>query len=119
MKRMKLLIIDDEKDLCDLIQLILKEDHYQIDCAFTLKDAIRKWNKQHPFVVLLDNNLPDGFGLDMIERHQSLLENSSVIMITADALPATRERAEAAGIKYFMQKPFSLKTIRDLVHQIA
>ena len=117
-KRIKLLILDDEKDLCELIKEILKPEEYQIDCAYTLKEGMKKWGNHHPSVVLLDNNLPDGRGLDMIESHQFLLENSQVIMITAGIYSAMRSRAEAAGIQYFLQKPFSLKAIRELVNRL-
>src|SRR5450755_891428 len=117
-KRQKILIIDDEKDLCELIQLILKDENFKIDCAFSLKDGKRKWRDlMHP-IVLLDQNLPDGLGLDLIECNPTLLYKSKVIMITADTQPATKAMAIAAGIEHFIQKPFSLKLIRDLVHEI-
>lgn len=117
-KRNKVLILDDEKDLCELIKEILKPENYQVDCAYTLKEGMKKWGNYRPSVVLLDNNLPDGMGLDMIESHQSLLENSQVIMITAEIYSSLKSRAEAAGIKYFLQKPFSLKTIRELINRL-
>ena len=117
-KRNKVLILDDEKDLCELVKEILKPEQYQVDCAYTLKEGMKKWGSHHPSVVLLDNNLPDGLGLDMIETHQSLLEDSQVIMITADMYAPMRLRAEAAGIHNFLQKPFSLKTIREMVNRL-
>lgn len=117
-KAQKILIIDDEKDLCELIQLILKDQKYKIDYAFSLKEGKRKWVTQLPPIVLLDQNLPDGSALDLIEHDPSLLLTSKVIMITADTLPSTKTRAEAARIDYFIQKPFSLKLIRELVHEI-
>ena len=54
----------------------------------------------------------------MIEHYPSLLSMSKVIMITADTYPLTRKRAQTAGIPHFIQKPFSLKVIRELVHNI-
>ena len=117
-KRNKVLILDDEKELCELVKEILKPEQYQVDCAYTLKEGMKKWGSHHPSVVLLDNNLPDGLGLDMIETHQSLLEDSQVIMITADIYASMRLRAEAAGIHNFLEKPFSLKTIREMVNRL-
>lgn len=114
----RILIIDDEKELCVLIQLILKDLNYKIDCAYTVKEGKKKWIDKHPPIVLLDYNLPDGSGLDLIDQEPSLLAESKVIMITADALPSTKTRASAAGIEHFIQKPFSLKLIRELVHEI-
>ncbi len=115
-KGFKILIIDDEKELCELIQLILKDKNYQIDCAYTLKEGRKKFMNQHPSILILDHFLPDGNGLDMIEHEPEILINSKVIMITGDTKSSTR--AEDLGIEFFIQKPFSLKTIRELVQEI-
>jgi two-component system OmpR family response regulator len=58
----KILIIDDEKDLCFLLQSYLKFKHHEVVTANTLKDGLNKINTFHPDVLFLDNNLPDGFG---------------------------------------------------------
>ena len=113
----KILIIDDEKDLCELIQLILKEKNYQIDCAHTIKEGKKKWMNLHPSILILDNYLPDGSGLDLIEHEPEILINSKVILITGDA-ELSKTRAENLGIEFFIHKPFSLKIIRELVQEI-
>jgi DNA-binding response OmpR family regulator len=114
----KILIIDDEKDLCDLVQLIFKDENFEIDYAVSLKEGKMKWMDESPPIVLLDQNLPDGAGLELIESDPTLLQNSKVIMITADTSPDTKIRAMAAGTEYFIQKPFSLKLIREMVQEI-
>jgi two-component system, OmpR family, response regulator len=113
----KVLIIDDEKDLCDLIKLILKDENYQIDCAHTLREGKKKWLNQRPSILILDYFLPDGSGLELIEREPSILFTSKVIMITGDG-QSSKERATSLGIEFFIQKPFSLKMIRELVQEI-
>ena len=118
MKTETILIIDDERDLCDLIQLILKDQNYKVVCAFSLEEGKRKWTKLEPAVILLDQNLPDGSGLGLVEHNPSLLLTSKVIMITADTRPETKIRAEKAKIDHLIQKPFSLKLIRELLKEI-
>src|SRR5579864_4997718 len=86
-KTQTILIIDDEKDLCELIRLILKDQDYKVVCAFSLKEGNRKWENLKPAVVLLDQNLPDGSGLGLVEHNPSLLSIGKVIMITADTRP--------------------------------
>jgi DNA-binding response OmpR family regulator len=117
-KRKSILIIDDETDLCELIRLILKDQNYKVSCAFSLEEGKKKWTKLEPAVILLDQNLPDGSGLSLVELNPSLLLNSRVIMITADSRPETKNRAEMARIDHFIQKPFSLKLIRELLKEI-
>ena len=91
----KLLIVDDEEELSELMHIILKDEEYKIECAYTLEEGNIKWQSELPPIVLLDNYLPDGFGIDLIERDRSLLDNCKVIMVTADELPETRRRAKS------------------------
>jgi two-component system, OmpR family, response regulator len=74
----RILIIDDEKDLCELIKVFPSSKGYDVDCANRLADAHIKWNANPPALVLLDNNLPDGIGLDMLEANLSLLSNTRI-----------------------------------------
>ena len=77
------LIIDDEKDLCEVMSRVLKKDGYAVDCAFNLAEASQKLGA-HPDIVILDNNLPDGTGLEYIQRQPVEFIHSFVILITAD-----------------------------------
>lgn len=110
----KILIIDDECDLCDIVKVMLTKDNYQVDCAHNLKEAADKI-LQNPEIILLDNNLPDGSGLDMLEQHPELLLLCKVIMMTADPRYSTKKRAAAIGLSHFIQKPFSINSIRQIV----
>jgi DNA-binding NtrC family response regulator len=58
----RVLIIDDELDLCFLMKSYLVSKSYEVDTANTLKEGMRKLNNQHPDIIFLDNNLPDGKG---------------------------------------------------------
>jgi len=56
--------------------------------------------------------------LELIERNPPLLMKSKVILITADGPASLHSRAEDAGIRYFIMKPFSLKQIRELIKRL-
>jgi DNA-binding NtrC family response regulator len=114
----RILVIDDERDFCELIKNILVRENFVVDCAFTLEEAEEKL-RENPQVVLLDNNLPDGSGLDYLQMHPVPFMNSSVIIITADPTESVKEKAEREGTVAFLSKPFSVKTIRDMVRQVA
>jgi response regulator of citrate/malate metabolism len=114
----KMLIVDNEETLCQMMHLILKDEECIIDCATSLKEGKEKWQRDLPPIVLLDNYLPDGRGIDLLENDITLLNNCKVIMITADDLPSTRKKAKALGVHYFIQKPFSLKLIKELMDQV-
>jgi len=114
----KVLVIDDEKDFCELIKNILLRENFVVECAYTLAEAEHKL-RENPQIVLLDNNLPDGSGLDYLQMHPVPFMNSSVIVITADPTESVKEKAEREGTVAFITKPFSVKTIRDMVRQVA
>lgn len=114
----KILVIDDEKDFCELLKNILMRENFEVDCAFTLEEAEGKL-KDHPQIVLLDNNLPDGSGLDYLQMHPVPFMNSSVIVITADPAESIKEKAAREGTVAFLSKPFSVQTIRDMVKRVA
>ena len=117
-KTQTILIIDDKRDLGGLIRVVLKDQNYKVVCAFSLREGKRKWMDLKPDVILLGRDLRDGSGFSLVERNPSLLATGKVIMITADTTPDTKIRAEMAGIDHFIQKPFSLKLIRELVQEI-
>ncbi len=64
----KMLIVDDEEASCEMMHLILNDEECHIDCAFSLKEGKEKWQSYLPPIILLDNYLPDGRGIDMIEN---------------------------------------------------
>ncbi len=112
--RQRILIIDDEKDLCNLIMRILSDADFDTRCAHSLKEGKQKWEELNPVIVILDQNLPDGNGLDLLEAYDYLLKKSSVVFITADAQQEARIRAERLGVAAFMYKPFSMADIRNI-----
>jgi two-component system, response regulator, stage 0 sporulation protein F len=116
--RQKILLIDDEEDFCSLILRILSEADYQTACAFSLAEGKRKWELWQPAIVLLDYNLPDGTGLDLLESNPHFLRQSLVVLITADAQESTRERAKRLGVPVLMHKPFSMYDLRRVIESL-
>ena len=116
--KQKILIIDDEKDLCDLIKGILERENFSVDCAYTLKEAAVKLN-QHPAIILLDNNLPDGSGLDYLQLHPDPFSNSAVVFMTADPTDIIESKAKQEGAVAFLAKPFTIHSIRQMISHVA
>lgn len=114
----RILIIDDETDLCHLLKMVLLKESFLVDCAFSLMDASQKL-LLHPRIIFLDNNLPDGSGLEYFHDHPEEFVESSVILITADGNPLTKMLAMNNGIDIFIQKPFSVKAIKEIIKNIC
>jgi DNA-binding response OmpR family regulator len=110
----KILIVDDERDFCKLVLLMFEHEPFHIECANNLKEAADQLKREHPDIVLLDNNLPDGVGLEFLVQGKAEFADSKIILITADASPEMKQRALDVGVHY-LAKPFSLKRIREIV----
>ena len=108
------LIIDDERDLCEVMSRILKKEGYEVDCAYNLAEASQKLGA-HPDIVIMDNNLPDGSGLKYIQMHPVEFYQSFVILITADPNKDLRESVDGVGITTFLAKPFSIDQMKELI----
>jgi DNA-binding NtrC family response regulator len=61
-KQKKILIIDDEKDICFLMESFFKKNNNSVEIAYTLKDGMEKMSTFCADVLFLDNNLSDGYG---------------------------------------------------------
>lgn len=58
----KVLVIDDEQDACNLMTAFFKRRGFEVVSAYTLMDGLQKIESQHPDIIFLDNQLPDGAG---------------------------------------------------------
>jgi two-component system response regulator (stage 0 sporulation protein F) len=113
-----ILIIDDEEDLCAILARALKKENFSVECVHTLADAADKL-KQHYDIILLDNNLPDGSGLDFFSKYTYMFKKSCVVLITADSRHDVKNRVEKLGIAAFIQKPFSSDTVKKIIRELA
>jgi two-component system, OmpR family, response regulator len=117
-KKKSVLVIDDESDLCALIKLVFMRENFVVDCAMNLAEAGMKLTS-HPDIVFLDNNLPDGLGINYFRDHPASFDDSYIIMMTADVNPRIQSQAKKEGIDDFIQKPFTMKQISEMARKVA
>ena len=79
----RVLIVDDEVDLCMLIKNYLSRKNYEVFTAHTLSAGVRKLETVSPDVLLLDNNLPDGMGWKEAENIHRKFPNINITLISA------------------------------------
>lgn len=118
--KIKALIIEDESDICYLLSNILKQRDVQSILAGSLAEADKiLQNSSAPGIVFLDNHLPDGMGIDYIQRLKKRYPNSVVVMITAYDNASDREKARREGVDYFIGKPFSKELIFSTLETVS
>jgi DNA-binding NtrC family response regulator len=117
LKHLKVLIIDDELDICYLLSGILRQKKLRTSYVNTLSDAEVALKNDPPAVLFLDNHLPDGFGLDFIHIVKNNYPSVKIIMITAHDSAAERNRAYSEGADFFISKPFTRELIYSTIDQ--
>jgi DNA-binding response OmpR family regulator len=105
-KAKKVLIIEDEGDMCLLLNIILNGREMELDHVKSLAAAEEYLQKEQPDVVLLDNKLPDGFGIDFISHIKQNYPQVKIVMISGYDGSA-KDVALENGADIFLEKPFT------------
>ncbi len=111
----KVLIIDDEEDICTLLQLAMLRMGLQSDIAYSIKDAMALLRANHYDFCLTDLNLPDGNGLQIVRHLSQGDSNTPVAVISAYGSMDTAIEAMQAGAFDFVNKPIEISKLKDLV----
>lgn len=113
----RVLIIEDEGDLCLLLNILLDGQGMEVDHVQSLAKAEEYLLQEQPSLVLLDNRLPDGFGIDFIRFIKNQHPSAKIIMITGvDA--AARDVAIENGADTFLKKPFTKDELYQSVREL-
>lgn len=114
----KVLIVEDEGDLCLLLNILLDGKGMEVEHVQSLAKAEEFLQQEQPSLVLLDNRLPDGFGIDYISVIKKQHPSTKIIMISGvDA--AASDVALEIGADVFLKKPFTrtelFKSVSDVL----
>ena len=114
----EVLIVEDEIDICFLLTGILRKKNLQTTFVNSIHEAQDLLAIQHPSILFLDNNLPDGYGVDFIYQIKNSHPLIWIIMITADDAIANKNKALKAGADFFIGKPFTIDTINKTIDTV-
>lgn len=102
----KILIVEDEADMCLLLNILLADKNIRLDHVKSLASATSYLESNHPSVVILDNKLPDGYGVDHIAELKKAQPDMKIIMISGLS-GAAMDLALENGADAFLHKPFT------------
>lgn len=105
---MKILIIEDEKKLVDILKKALSGERYAFDVAYDGEEGLEKALKGKYSLIILDLSLPKKDGLDVCEELRLKLVHTPVIMLTARGVIEDRVKGLDVGADDYLLKPFSL-----------
>ena len=113
----RILIIDDERPILMTLEALLQRHGYQVDSAPTGSQGLKLLKTKCPALVLLDLQLPDAEGLEMLDRIKTELPEMPVIILTAhDSLHNAIESIKR-GAYHFISKPYASEELLSLVEK--
>ena len=112
----KILVIEDEGEMGLLLNLILNERNFELDYVNNLLSADEYLQKGQPSVIILDNKLPDGFGVDFISYIKKKYPSIKIIMISGFA--SARDVALENGADMFFEKPFTKDELYNSIDKL-
>lgn len=105
---MNILVVEDDRANAELMCKLLKKEKYSVDLASNMAEAITAIDKSFYHLIILDWNLPDGSGYEILKETRDLLIDSQVLMLSANSDIEYRVKALDAGADDYLCKPYAL-----------
>jgi DNA-binding response OmpR family regulator len=119
MKKVRVLIVEDEQSVADALRLLLEDAGCDVSVACCGLDGIEENACREFDLAITDVNLPDVSGLEVLRRLRESSPPCHVIVITADYTPEIVAAAKEGGALVVLAKPFLPSDIINLVRQVS
>lgn len=116
-KPKKVFIIEDEGDMCLLLNIMLQGKAIELDHAKSIAAAQEYLKKEQPSVIILDNKLPDGLGIDFVGYIKENYPDIKIVMISGYT-PAAKDIALENGADLFLEKPFTREQLYTSIQKL-
>jgi DNA-binding response OmpR family regulator len=117
MGKTKILVIDDEREICEVTKRFLSKKNYLCFTATSQDEALALVNKEHPSLALLDIRLGEVSGMDVLQKIKEIDRKIKVIMVTGLADEESIRQAKSLGADDFVSKPFTASYLHKLLSQ--
>jgi len=114
----RLLVVDDERNIRKNLRMLLEAAGYQVEVASNGEEALAKSREQHYEIAFVDIQMPKMGGLELLRYLRGLSTKTAVVILTAHGTVARAVEAMKLGAVDFLEKPFDPKAIRLLVEEI-
>jgi DNA-binding response OmpR family regulator len=112
----QILVVEDEGEMRLVLGMILNDGKFDVSYLDSLLSADEYLEKQKPSLIILDNKLPDGFGVDFISYIRKKYPSIKIIMMSG--FGSVRDVALENGADLFFEKPFTLDEFYAGVNQL-
>ena len=116
-KQMRILVVDDEPRICQLIEELLKLEGYQIDVSFSGTDALEMIKQYNYQMLITDLKMPGIDGLELIQKAKEQNPEIRTIMVTGYTTVDTAVQSLRHGVDDYITKPFNIFELKKAVKQ--
>ena len=117
MDKPKVLIIDDEQDLCKLFERILTDDGYSVITAYNGIDGIKRNEEHHPDIIILDLKMPKIDGIETLRNIRKTDKDVIVIVLTGYGSVETIRNSVDLNVYEYISKPFNTDVIKKVIKE--
>jgi CheY-like chemotaxis protein len=114
----KILVIDDEQGIRDLLDTLLQRKGYDVVLAASGQKGLELLRREQPDVIVLDLKMPGMDGLTVLQQIRSFDPKKPVIILTGAGTPETEQKVRALGVAEFVKKEFSLHRLGDALKRL-
>jgi DNA-binding NtrC family response regulator len=114
----KIFLVDDDTLIVSMLSKVLKSIDYDVSYQTDAKDLISNIKKFSPDLVMLDINLPDRNGMDILKEIKERDKAIEVVMLTADETAETAVKAMKLGAADYITKPFNMDEVKIVISNI-
>ncbi len=118
MAKPNILIVDDEKDICMALNILLTKEGYAVKEAYNGEQAIDRIKKENFDIIMTDIKMEKMDGFEVLKQAQKICPETSVIMMTAFASVGSAVEAMRAGAADYITKPFINDEIRLTIRRL-
>jgi DNA-binding NtrC family response regulator len=114
----KILVIDDEPGIRDLLDTLLSRKGYDVVLAENGWKGLEVFRRERPDVLVLDLKMPGMDGIMVLKQIRSVDPKLPVIILTGAGTPETEQRVRAMGVTEYVEKEFSLHLLGDALKRL-
>jgi DNA-binding response OmpR family regulator len=118
---MRILVIDDDQDLAEVLAEVLGDSDHQVSVAHTCAEALANASTGMPHLVLVDYNLPDCSGLDLTRQLRTSEGGirPRIVVMTGEEPAQVKDAAAQAGVDEVVRKPMATGVIEAVLMRAA
>jgi CheY-like chemotaxis protein len=115
---LRILIVDDIKDIVEVLEIILVMDGMKVRTALSYKEALGLVEKEPFDLVLTDYKMSRMHGIDLLDMIKTIKKDMPVIMMSAYWSEETMQKARAKGVDKILSKPFTDEALRAAIKEV-